>query len=294
MLRHRTSCVAGQRVRLPAEQPTPARSPWSPAPRPPGSTPSRSGLPATLDELAASSSPTPCSLDTALLFARVPRRRHRRGAAPAGPRDARRRGPGHRLARLPRRRRWRPSRDPRAGRAAAHAARAASRCVVAEVRRSVSTLRTERRRDREPRRRHRRLARHLSAVSGVPIHGHRRRETTRLRPEVEAELLRITQEAMNNAVRHAEAHPDRRPVHASARPTRRSWSPTTGVASRARATTPTAWRSCASGPACIGADARHRRTDLERRRPGSSVRISGETGTSLALRWSARQESVPS
>ena len=48
--------------------------------------------------------------------------------------------------------------------------------VVAEVRRSVLTLRIERRRQREPRRRDRLgLARHLSAVSGVPIHGHRRR-----------------------------------------------------------------------------------------------------------------------
>ena len=49
------------------------------------------------------------------------------------------------------------------------------------------------------------LARHLSSGSGVPIQVTLDESTQRLRPDVEAELLRITQEAMNNAVRHSEA-----------------------------------------------------------------------------------------
>ena len=53
------------------------------------------------------------------------------------------------------------------------------------------------------------LARHLSEASGIPIQVTVDERTTRLRPEVEAELLRIAQEAMNNAVRHAQAVADR-------------------------------------------------------------------------------------
>jgi signal transduction histidine kinase len=49
------------------------------------------------------------------------------------------------------------------------------------------------------------LARHLSAVSGVPIQVTLDEQTTRLRPEIEAELLRIVQESLNNAVKHAQA-----------------------------------------------------------------------------------------
>ena len=49
------------------------------------------------------------------------------------------------------------------------------------------------------------IARNLSEVSGVPIHVTLDEHTQRLRPEVEAELFRIAQEAMNNAVRHAQA-----------------------------------------------------------------------------------------
>ncbi len=49
------------------------------------------------------------------------------------------------------------------------------------------------------------LARHLGDVSGIPIQVTVDERTTRLRPQVEAELLRIGQEAMNNAVKHAQA-----------------------------------------------------------------------------------------
>jgi signal transduction histidine kinase len=49
------------------------------------------------------------------------------------------------------------------------------------------------------------LARHLSASSGIPIHVTLDEKTTRLRPEIESELLRIAQEAMTNAVRHSGA-----------------------------------------------------------------------------------------
>lgn len=77
--------------------------------------------------------------------------------------------------------------------------------VVAEVRRSVLTLRSSIDGAESLGAAIGRLARHLSAVSGVPITVTVDEQTTRLRPEVEAELLRITQEALNNAVRHAEA-----------------------------------------------------------------------------------------
>ena len=49
------------------------------------------------------------------------------------------------------------------------------------------------------------VARNLSEVSGIPIQVTLDEHTTRLRPEVEAELFRITQEAMNNAIKHAQA-----------------------------------------------------------------------------------------
>ena len=83
----------------------------------------------------------------------LPRRGHRRGAPPARPGDARRRGPGHRLARLPRRR-PQGRRRPRAGRAPA-------RCCASGSprRRGDPSLRADlahqRRREREPRHRYR-------------------------------------------------------------------------------------------------------------------------------------------
>lgn len=77
--------------------------------------------------------------------------------------------------------------------------------VVAEVRRSVLTLRSSAEGADSLGAAVSGLARHLSALSGVPITVTVDEQTTRLRPEVEAELLRIAQEAMNNAVRHAQA-----------------------------------------------------------------------------------------
>ena len=77
--------------------------------------------------------------------------------------------------------------------------------VVAEVRRSVLTLRSGVDANESLGAAIGSLARHLSAMSGVPIKVTVDESTTRLRPEVEAELMRITQEALNNAVRHAEA-----------------------------------------------------------------------------------------
>jgi signal transduction histidine kinase len=76
--------------------------------------------------------------------------------------------------------------------------------VVAEVRRSVLTLRTQVGASESLGAGIGRLARHLGEVSGVPIRVTVDERTHRLRPEIEAELLRIAQEAMNNAVRHAE------------------------------------------------------------------------------------------
>lgn len=77
--------------------------------------------------------------------------------------------------------------------------------VVAEIRRSVVTLRTSVGQSESLGTAIGSIARNLSEVSGVPIHVTLDEHTARLRPEVEAELFRITQEAMNNAVRHADA-----------------------------------------------------------------------------------------
>jgi signal transduction histidine kinase len=77
--------------------------------------------------------------------------------------------------------------------------------VVGEVRRSVQTLRTSIGENESLGTAIGALARHLSASSGIPIHVTLDESTTRLRPEVESELLRIAQEAMTNAVRHSGA-----------------------------------------------------------------------------------------
>lgn len=77
--------------------------------------------------------------------------------------------------------------------------------VVAEVRRSVMTLRTQAGASESLGAAIATLARHLSDVSGTPIKVTVDERTSRLRHEVEAELLRIAQEAMNNAVKHSRA-----------------------------------------------------------------------------------------
>ncbi|RYP85668.1 sensor histidine kinase [Nocardioides guangzhouensis] len=73
--------------------------------------------------------------------------------------------------------------------------------VVTELRRSVFSLRNENGRglgesitD---------LARHIEARTGIVVEVLRDESRSRLRPEVESELLRIAQEAMNNSVKHA-------------------------------------------------------------------------------------------
>lgn len=77
--------------------------------------------------------------------------------------------------------------------------------VVAEVRQSVLTLRTSVGEAESLGAAIGSIARHLSEVSGIPIEVTLDEHTTRLRPEVEAELYRISQEAMNNAIKHARA-----------------------------------------------------------------------------------------
>ncbi|MDN4172971.1 sensor histidine kinase [Nocardioides sp. SOB77] len=77
--------------------------------------------------------------------------------------------------------------------------------VVGEVRQSVLTLRTSIGENESLGAAISSIARNLSEVSGVPIQVTLEEHTTRLRPEVEAELFRITQEAMNNAIKHAQA-----------------------------------------------------------------------------------------
>jgi len=81
--------------------------------------------------------------------------------------------------------------------------RARVTAVVAEVRRSVHKLRSQAEASESLGAAISSLARHLSERTGVPIQVSVNEGTTRLRPEVEAELLRITQEALNNSVKHA-------------------------------------------------------------------------------------------
>ncbi|WP_121252477.1 sensor histidine kinase [Nocardioides ferulae] len=88
--------------------------------------------------------------------------------------------------------------------------------IVAEVRRSVINLRTSIGENESLGTAIGSIARNLSQVSGTPIHVTLDERTTRLRPEVEAELFRITQEAINNAVRHAGA--SRIDVHCQVQP----------------------------------------------------------------------------
>ena len=75
--------------------------------------------------------------------------------------------------------------------------------IVAEVRQSVLTLRTSIGESQSLGAAISSVARHLSESSGVPIQVTLDEQSTRLRPDVEAELFRIAQEAMNNAVKHA-------------------------------------------------------------------------------------------
>jgi signal transduction histidine kinase len=77
--------------------------------------------------------------------------------------------------------------------------------IVAEVRRSLVNLRTSIGASESLGAAIASVARNLSEASGVPIHVTADELTDRLRPEVEGELFRIAQEAMNNAVKHARA-----------------------------------------------------------------------------------------
>jgi signal transduction histidine kinase len=76
--------------------------------------------------------------------------------------------------------------------------------IVAEVRQSVLTLRTSIGESETLGVAIGAVARHLSESSHIPIQVTLDEHSTRLRPEVEAELFRIAQEAMNNAIKHAQ------------------------------------------------------------------------------------------
>lgn len=78
--------------------------------------------------------------------------------------------------------------------------------VVAELRQSIFSLRSEATSERTLGESIRSLAAHLESRSGITIGVELEEGPTRLRPDVEAELLRIAQEAMNNAVKHARAN----------------------------------------------------------------------------------------
>jgi signal transduction histidine kinase len=76
--------------------------------------------------------------------------------------------------------------------------------IVAELRRSIFSLRNEAAATGSLGESVSALARHVTTVSGIPVHLRLDEGSARLRGEVEAELLRITQQAMNNAVKHGE------------------------------------------------------------------------------------------
>jgi signal transduction histidine kinase len=76
--------------------------------------------------------------------------------------------------------------------------------VVAELRRSVFLLRNEGE-GKTLGQRLEALAAHIGSRSGISVEVEVTEGSKRLRPEVEAELLRIAQEGMNNAARHADA-----------------------------------------------------------------------------------------
>lgn len=77
--------------------------------------------------------------------------------------------------------------------------------VVAELRRSVFSLRNDPEAASSLGASVSALAHHVTGVSGTPVHLDLDEGAARLRSDVEAELLRIAQEGMNNAVRHG--HP---------------------------------------------------------------------------------------
>lgn len=76
--------------------------------------------------------------------------------------------------------------------------------VVAELRRSVFLLRNEGE-GKTLGQRLEALAEHIASRSGISVEVEVTEGSKRLRPEVEAELLRIAQEGINNAARHADA-----------------------------------------------------------------------------------------
>lgn len=77
--------------------------------------------------------------------------------------------------------------------------------VVAELRRSVFVLRNEAHGQSTLGESIRALAGHIESRSGISVQVELDEGSKRLRPEVEGELLRIAQEAMNNAVKHSRA-----------------------------------------------------------------------------------------
>ena len=77
--------------------------------------------------------------------------------------------------------------------------------IVAEVRLSLVNLRTDLGESESLGAAIAAIARNQSAASGVAIHVTTDETTGRLRPDVEAELFRIAQEAINNALKHAHA-----------------------------------------------------------------------------------------
>ncbi|WP_067438136.1 sensor histidine kinase [Nocardioides jensenii] len=77
--------------------------------------------------------------------------------------------------------------------------------VVTELRRSIFSLRNEAVHGQSLGESIRALAGHIQSRAGIPVEVELDETGSRLRPGIEAELLRIAQEGMNNAVKHARA-----------------------------------------------------------------------------------------
>ena len=111
------------------------------------------------------------------------------------------------------------------------------------------------------------FARHIGSHSDLTVHVTLDESTVRLRPRVEAELLRIAQEAINNARRHSGGARTSGCTAGCTRRRPRSRSSTTARASAPAATTRTGCGSCGSAPS--GSAPTARRVESPRaRRPG--------------------------
>ena len=179
---------------------------------------------------------------------RRPRARHLRGAQPDRPRDARRRRPGDRRARLHRRRDRVGQRPARRPASSPPPCARRSPALVSEIRFSIFDLRHQVTDGPAVRRPGRLRPRGQPRDTGLRVHLSLDESGPPLSPRTATEVLRVAQEAIGNVRKHARAdeplgHPRlrrRRPCASRSR--------TTGSATPTRATATGGSRPCASAP----------------------------------------------